>query len=784
MQQIKLFANFETQQFTTLDGGTAAPLSFVAGDKLRFQCAFGRLVDGEFITDNTVGIRAIRCSIGPVFKAPTDGLFRLTYVGGDAQSEDIPWNATAEQFRVAIASWTFPTTEAAVIARGDGEWFISCDPEGAAPEVIFSRNTLSPRSFIRVRTLETEDVRNIEIKLLQSPWAFTETWDRVLADAPHIAEIAEGTGGDSLLEAAANAIQAIVIPKEFQGTFRISHNLRTSGIIGSYFSPSQIETELNKMYSDGTKRFRVTVPEDDKAYVEFVGPLGESAQPLMTVEVRSFQPGTPTFELDLNTRELDAALRLLPKLDNVSFELEVEFKINNDDPPETPGRIVTFQQLVSVVRQQIYPELNEARLIDYLQPPEPRDYRPRTLDQIITGIQVAEFIRGNGSARVFAITHDLNTRSLSSIIVVNNLSGLVLTHGQDYSVTINSDSIVTITLAAGYATPGTNGLYVSLQTAGPRSAFQDHTHTIAQILGLIDELNAIKARLGAIEDKMPTSTPVVALADSGNAQITVDEKAFQYPSVGLTEAQIAGIKAGPVVPVNYGYLLGAIHDAVETNTIALPALAAGQAYEAGAPFYVPGRGGHKSFTAAIGDKVACDGVQFYKVLHVPGTKSYFPDVFEKELFSFAVSSEMLRQGKGLELTFDLEMQLLSKLTKVQYCLELGLGVSSSQTAPATTAPNLETVNWNTVPALLQKFIVTQEKFKGQFGLKLLRSIADEYTANRRVFGGWEAAPEGSGPAATSFLIRARLTRFDTQNNAARVKGAIWAHLLNTKILIA
>ena len=61
------------------------------------------------------------------------------------------------------------------------------------------------------------------------------------------------------------------------------------------------------MFSSSGKRFEATNPEPDHAYVEFVGELAGAPQPLISVEVNTFQPGVVTFYLPLDRADLAAA---------------------------------------------------------------------------------------------------------------------------------------------------------------------------------------------------------------------------------------------------------------------------------------------------------------------------------------------------------------------------------------------------------------------------------------------------------------------------------------------
>ena len=249
---------------------------------------------------------------------------------------------------------------------------------------------------------------------------------------------------------------------------------------------------LNAMFEKG-KRFEATNPEPDNAYVEFIGELAGSPQPLITVEVNTFAPGVLTFTLPLDRAEMAAALRAVAEIE-VPFEVEAEIVDDGEDiaDPAVPGRIITlFQQPVKVVREQIWEEMETVQPIDWLRPPQPRDYIPFTPDQIIFGVQHYVAVFGDGEARSFSFPHNLGTAAFHLTVRENKSSGKVR---DGFDATIASANELTVDFPANEPPPALNSLALVISSAGPRSAFLAHTHTMAQILGLLDALAGVDAR--------------------------------------------------------------------------------------------------------------------------------------------------------------------------------------------------------------------------------------------------------------------------------------------------
>ena len=208
---------------------------------------------------------------------------------------------------------------------------------------------------------------------MQAPIAFTGLSERVLADPPSVRRIRAGnTYSEAGVDYIVNEIQAVKVPASFRATYYLKFEGRATIMFSPDDDVMAIETALNSLFADGQTRFAVTNPQPYNAYVEFKGPLAGQPQDLLVAEVGNVEPGDLTFSLDLNTAEVFAALRDAP---TVSAQFEVELEIaNDDDLPETPGRIITlFRESVTIIRELQWEEMAAAAGIDWLRPPQPRD---------------------------------------------------------------------------------------------------------------------------------------------------------------------------------------------------------------------------------------------------------------------------------------------------------------------------------------------------------------------------------------------------------------------------
>jgi len=786
MSKLLLYTDLSRHQLVTRDGGTYILPSLTLGDTALFALRFLDRDDAGALRDQELHLRTLRASIGPVLAAPESGTFSLRLAPA-YETTPLSADASADAIRAAIRALPetsiYPLAEIAPSADR-GCWLLRFDYGSPVPLEV-ATNRLTPRSFVRVRAFESNHRWWHELRLIVAPLVFTGSHERVLPEAPTIRRIRTGAPRIEGSSINTNEVHALKVPTDFQGTYYLQFDYRSSRLIGIDDGPEEIASALNAMWTDGKTRFVVTNPEENHAYIEFVGPLEASPQPLIGVSVHTFRQGDVTFSLDLKNADLAEALRSTSTV-QLPFEVEVEVVDNEADlaDPAVPGRIVTlFSALVTIVREQIWEELATIPQIDWMRPPQPRDYIPWTPDQIITGSQhyVATF--GDGIATEFVFDHSLGTDALHVAIRENTAGGLLLKPGVDYSVAFTTPQSITLTLAG--EPPALNGLAIVITSAGPISAFQAHHHTIPQVDGLEDALNALGMRVSAIEELLPKTNPS-ARSGTDTAQsleIEIPDKAELFPGKFPEDFDAsAAAKDGKNLP-RPGGLLPAIHDAsVEPITIPLPSPTAnpGQVYrnESGSPLLVPGGLGRRGSYLEANEYAGSDGRVWYRLARDGTTNSFFPTDFERELFMLHINEEMLRPGSTFSLEFTLALCLFNAITRAQYLLRIDVGAAPGQETPPPTGENLEDVTWVGTPLLTQRIIVSGLKITHRFGCAIRRTIAGLLLADRMAYGNWTAA--GQAPASPSFTLRARLLQFDAENSVRGAKGTVFYGLTEAK----
>lgn len=671
------------------------------------------------------------------------------------------------------------------------------------PDLEATINTLDPVSFARVRSFWRGEQQWHELRFIESPYAFTEEFERILPAAPSVSRVITGGSDSANDDIKVNELQALRIPTDFRGTYVLNFDLRQTAILGTQDGPEEIAAALNAMWEDGEERFQVSNPEDEVANIEFVGPLEDSPQDLITAAVKTNPPGVLTFTIDLATAELADALRAVAEV-TVAFEVELEVLLDGEDEEDEDAAtqlITIFSQQVKLTREQIYEELRTVRSINFLKPPAARDYTPFTLDQIITGSQHYVSTFGNGVLRSFTFTHNLATAAVHATVRVNAANGRLLVHGRDYTLESGDDPAneLTLTLADHVAKPAANGLAIVITSAGPTSAFQAHTHTIGQITGLTEALALLAQRVTAIENLLPSVSPTVSTDTDEAFAIKLPDRVEVYP--GRFAANFAPRQAaltGDGLPRPPG-LLPAVHDATvdDLNALPLPVASAqtGKVFRnntTGA-IVLPGALGRRSSAVPKHGYFASDGRALYRVSRGTNvssivtaegeaivtadgepisaaiyTNSFFPLEFDRELFMVHISEQMLRAGQAFSFEGTLSLALLKANTRGQVLLLVEVGVAPGDTVPAPTAPNLQDITWLATPLLSQRLVLSSLVVEHKFGAAVRRSAAGVLSADKMLYGAWSAA--GQAPTSPSFTLRARIVGFDTENAVDNERG--------------
>ena len=762
----------------TLGLSTAFPRGYdfpeiLAGDQLTFGLRFvGR--DGEALVDEALNLRGMRASIGLVDARPTSGTWRLQYGTGPSTlantTGDLAYNVSPLALQAALNALT----------GGPGDFIVWAAPDsmivrrsgGQACTWIARANRLSPTAFLRVNQYEVDAQWHHELRLTQAPMAWTDQVDEVLPPGPEIVRIQEGydqgPSGRKWPE-----IQELQIAREFQGVFQLRFDGARTNYLNNDDDIETIQEELNEAMKDMRSGMgkplsvSLTLPETGRAMITF-SPAGEPFD-LIEVAVLRTPKADPVLTLDCHRAAIYAALR---DVETIECVLEIEADVW-DTPPEgeepttwTTRKIATAP--ITLRRPLIFPELAETPNVDWLRPPSPKDYIPFTPDQVITGSQHYITTLGDGTTTEFVVAHGLATNAVHVTVRENTSGGLVVAPA---SVRITDANSVTISFATA---PDAAEYAVVISSAGPVSAFQSHTHTTGQIVGLDAIIDGLEERLTTVE-AVTTANPQNFVATAGGEPMKMELPSYAELYPGRATAPEDASKLDATALPRPGGLLPAIHDATITD-LTLPLPAPGPSYTgnvylnaSGADVAIPGGMGRRGSTLKPGEHLACDGRLWYRVAREGSTTSYHPRDFDRELVMLDVNDAMLPVGGVFSLEIDFMAQILRSEILAQWVVIIEVGAFGRVADPAGT--NISAITWSATPVIAQPIHLTPILTPHRFGVRFTRGAA-AFAGQKKLYGAaWATTTEV--PSAPGFAVRARLARFDTEDSLADPRGYVF-----------
>lgn len=447
-------------------------------------------------------------------------------------------------------------------------------------------------------------------------------------------------------------------------------------------------------------------------------------------------------------------------------------------------RLISYRSTVTIREHLVRPEDAVVQQVDWLNPPAPVDYVPFENDQVIVGQQHYTFTLTSASS---AVAHNLATTNVQ-INLVRRSTGVVIPN-DSYTATINSANQITFS-AFTVAPTGGSPVDGVITAAGPVAAFQAHTHTMAQITGLVSALDDMGERLTALEALAPVGG--LALA----AEATYSEKWELPPYINVTP--ILGDSSKVTLPATVGEiqlttlpkfvpsLFGAVHTAT-TYTLPVTAGKVAAAVLADArKIYVNNSGA--AVTLPLSSQLVSEDDQFGFAFSVPAggfashdgktwvpmvqygasaEKTYYCRLYEQTLWEDTISAEQLSAGRHYEVQFATAVRTLAANSLWHWNLVIELAALTSDSSPATTGGNLAAAAWVATPVLAQRLVVSPTTREYTTGYRVIRAAGGSLTAEKLAFGNWTAA---TAPAAAEFAIRARLVRADCVNAVAAPRG--------------
>lgn len=731
------------------------------GDRLQISLRFLQTLDGRR-SEVFKNVKSIRASIGEYDQRPESGFFVLRkgdapYVEGVNQTAPIAHNATARSVQAALAGIGLG---GATVVNTDGSWLISNDgnhiDDLSGQSVSGLVEALKPLSFVRVRHYVAHGGHHYEVRLIQAPLSSTVDFIPVLPEMPKITRVQEG-GADEFSQWP--EIQALKINPDFRGAYIVRRGFKRTDELSIEDGVNEL-TEALKKIADEDGSFVVTNPRTNVAHISFRGSMDGLAQPLLGITVTTAEEGDPTVTLDTNTIEVADALRGSP---TISSFLEIEATFEEDDGTDTTMSLCKVP--VTIERELNWAGLEAASNVDWLRPPYGETYVPFTLDQIITGSQhysvsLSSDNLKEGEERTYEISHNLGTTDLHVSVYDQQAGGIKV---EPEVIAHESEDLITLK----FANPANEAQYRAvITTAGPKSSFQVHTHTMDQIVHLSQTFNEMDARVTALELALNVVGPGISNSDpdSKNKVLVSSEPLdLSIPSSSTT------VGGRPV-------LLGAIHDT--TPQLSIPPFTADsftkQVRQLENAWLIPAGRNRRAWPVKEGGYVASNGSIIYEVRKKGN--SYYPVEYEQDLFLFWIEANMLPPQRTLRLEANPLFRLQGN-TRAQYMLEVAFGYATEESGN-DYGPNFQTLAWDD-PVITQRVVLTNSTALHQFFVSLYRDNKGETKSSATVYGRSYNCPP---PTSMPFAIRARILNFDTENRDG-TRGVISVKMEPAELMI-
>lgn len=758
----------KTASYTIEPGSITLP-TVVQGDTFTLAVRLTETANNT-TTVTAPSIYSARLSYGPVDVAPTAGTFKVLV--NSVTSSVITLGSTAASVAAVLNSISAATGWAVI--EDQGSYLISRTSNWAATSgITIVQNELIPQSFVRVTSYSANSNFYQELRPMQSPLAYTSAYGLIVPPAPTITRVVTGYS-DATTGVRVNEVQRLYIPPAFDTTYQIYRGTARTGLLNKDDGATEIQAALmtSCITVGAGESFLVTNPQNYTADIEFAGTMSGATQSLLTVAVPISPQGDVTFDLDLNTQGMLAALRGDYE---ITHPLTCEIGINYGSVATPNVQYVTvFQQNMTVQADGAWTGLAAAQQINWLNPPQPVNYIPFTTDQVITGIQsFTAVVTGTGP---WTIAHNLGTEAIHVTLRENISSGYLLANENDYTVQTATSQSVIVAKVSG--TVPTAGWAVMISSAGPTSAFQAHTHTIAQVVSLQDQLNSLGTRLAAVEDILPATGISSSSSVTQPYEIPVSARqAVMFSNgLGLWADTYSILQISSVPSVQAPQLLEALSVTVGTApSTALPTATTVdivRAYTSGLNILVPRIGlipGARlpSGTAYIGAESTRGLV--YQVDNYSSGRTFYSKAYEASLFEIPINDKLFRAGTSAKLQWNLNVQSKAANATAQWYCIVDVGTITTVSTPATQTGNISDITWNSTPILSQQLIVTGEPVKHGMGVEILATSATQMDANYMTYGIWASATTGK-PSSRNFILRGRLANFDVIDTQGDARG--------------
>lgn len=217
-------------------------------------------------------------------------------------------------------------------------------------------------------------------------------------------------------------------------------------------------------------------------------------------------------------------------------------------------------------------------------------------------------------------------------------------------------------------------------------------------------------------------------------------------------------------------------DTGQPSANTLPAPTPGSVLQVtGGTISLPAYGSWPAERARVGSYVASDGRLWFRARRYKQTNSFYPEVFERTLYTFAFTAVSLPLRTRWTLARDFDFRLFSNNTDAVWNVVFEVGDRSEDTEPAPLGPNLLGYTWRE-PLIDSQVHITDVVGRHRFEVSLYRDFntasGEFWTGYVERYGKRVAALAEQLPLTNDFVLRVRLSCFDTINSVEDPRGFI------------
>ena len=278
------------------------------------------------------------------------------------------------------------------------------------------------------------------------------------------------------------------------------------------------------------------------------------------------------------------------------------------------------------------------------------------------------------------------------------------------------------------------------------------------------------AELAALKKQLEEDAKKKA-AETVKVKAAAESKTLDFIPVDFSAPAKRGAK--------YGFIMPAVSSQTTSLVSSLPLNpASGIVYQCASSFVIPGGGGRKSVSAAIGDKFCYSNGVYYVVSQSGGT--FHPREMEVDLLRFMVSEDMLSYGTKMELVWNLNLSFNSStiLAGARYNLNVYATPVTDVASPA--GPNIGLLSSKNL-IFSQKVVLSRNTSESRkFELSITRGVSEGGVKTSTELKSYGKAIIGPDISNSQFLLNVRLEDWDIDDSTELPSGQISISMPKTR----